>query len=63
MIDGRRPSAAGRWLAALAAGALDGFTGFLVQVGLLGGLLLLTPASLELNLDLGLAGAKRTLLL
>jgi uncharacterized membrane protein YbhN (UPF0104 family) len=35
--------------AALAAGALDGFAGFVVQIGLLAGLLLFTSASLELD--------------
>jgi glycosyltransferase 2 family protein len=40
---------------AMAAGALDGFSGFLTQAGLLLGILLLTSASLEL--DLSNAGA------
>ncbi|HEU4840823.1 MAG TPA: lysylphosphatidylglycerol synthase transmembrane domain-containing protein, partial [Ilumatobacteraceae bacterium] len=35
---------------ALAAGALDGFGGFVVQAALLAGLLVLTPASLDLDL-------------
>lgn len=38
---------------ALAAGALDGFGGFVMQMFLLAGFLLLTPLSLELDLDLG----------
>jgi len=36
---------------AVASGALDGFSGFLSQVGLLVGLLVLTPVSLELELS------------
>ena len=36
--------------AALAAGALDGFAGFVVQAVVLAGLLLFTPASLDLDL-------------
>src|SRR5207344_2429291 len=36
---------------ALAVGALDGVSGFVVQVLLLVGILVLTPASLELQLD------------
>ena len=36
---------------ALAVGALDGVSGFIVQVVLLVGILVLTPASLELDLD------------
>jgi len=35
---------------ALAVGAIDGFSGFVVQMGLLLGILLFTPASLELDL-------------
>ena len=37
--------------AALAVGALDGFAGFLVQVGLLVSILLFTPRSLELDVQ------------
>jgi uncharacterized membrane protein YbhN (UPF0104 family) len=48
---------------ALAVGALDGFAGFLVQVGLLIGLLTLTSASLDLDLDVDVAGKGRILLL
>ncbi|MGZ4786312.1 MAG: lysylphosphatidylglycerol synthase domain-containing protein [Acidimicrobiales bacterium] len=36
---------------ALAVGALDGFAGFVVQMVLLLGILVMTPASLELDLD------------
>jgi len=38
---------------ALAVGALDSFSGFLVQVMLLAGILFFTPASLDLQLDRG----------
>ncbi len=47
---------------ALAVGALDGLAGFGVELLLLGGLLLLTPATLELNLDSS-TPSKLTLLL
>lgn len=39
---------------AVAIGAIDGFAGFLVQIGLLVGILTLTSATLGLELDLGL---------
>lgn len=42
--------------AALAAGALDGFAGFVVQLGILAGLLLFTSASLELDLGRAVDG-------
>jgi uncharacterized membrane protein YbhN (UPF0104 family) len=42
--------------AALAAGALDGFTGFVVQAAILAGLLLFTPASLDLDLGRAVDG-------
>ncbi|TVR25778.1 MAG: UPF0104 family protein, partial [Ilumatobacter sp.] len=50
---------------ALTAGALDGFSGFVMQMLLLAGFLLLTPLSLDLDLDLSLAasGSSGTLLL
>ena len=50
---------------ALTAGALDGFSGFVMQMVLLAGFLLLTPLSLDLDLDLGLgaSGSSGTLLL
>jgi uncharacterized protein (TIRG00374 family) len=48
--------------AALAAGALDGFSGFVVQISLLLGLILLTPASLELDLGRTSAAAGKLLL-
>lgn len=49
---------------ALAAGALDGFSGFVMQMFLLAGFLLLTPLSLDLDLDLGAgAGSSARLLL
>jgi uncharacterized membrane protein YbhN (UPF0104 family) len=50
--------------AAMAAGALDGFTSFVVQAVLLLGLLLLTPLSLQLELDSPLdSGMSRVVLL
>jgi glycosyltransferase 2 family protein len=48
---------------AVSIGALDGFSGFIVQVGLLGGILLFSSASLDLDLDLSLSGDRSGLLL
>jgi uncharacterized membrane protein YbhN (UPF0104 family) len=47
---------------ALAVGALDGFAGFLVQGMLLVGLLLFTPASLDMRLSSGTASSAARLL-
>ena len=47
---------------ALAAGALDGFSGFIVQIALLVCLLLFTPASVDLRLDNAADAAWRLLL-
>jgi uncharacterized membrane protein YbhN (UPF0104 family) len=49
--------------AALSAGALDGLSGFVVQIGLLAGLLLLTPLTLDIDLDAALSGSTGRLLL
>lgn len=47
---------------ALGVGALDGFSGFVIQMALLSSLLLFTSASLDLDLDLDLSGAGSLLL-
>jgi uncharacterized membrane protein YbhN (UPF0104 family) len=47
---------------AVAVGALDGFGGFVVQMVVLGGLLLFTPASLDIQLDSGTASTAGRLL-
>jgi glycosyltransferase 2 family protein len=47
---------------ALAAGALDGFSGLVTQAVLLTGILLLTPLSLDLDLDLHWTGSAPQLL-
>ena len=47
---------------ALAAGALDGFGGLITQALLLGGILLVTPLSLDLELDLSSGGSAARLL-
>ncbi len=46
---------------AVAAGAIDGFAGFVVQILLLLSLLLFTPASLDLNLGSAIDNAERIL--
>jgi glycosyltransferase 2 family protein len=48
---------------ALAAGALDGFASFIGQALILGGLLVLTPASLDLRFDGDVGSAGRLLVL
>lgn len=48
---------------AIAAGAIDGFGGFVVQLGLLVSFVLLGPVSLELELDAPASGAPTRLLL
>jgi glycosyltransferase 2 family protein len=48
---------------AVAIGALDGLSGFVVQIMLLLGLLMFTPASLDVNLDLSLSGGAGGVLL